>query len=730
METEEISDRFVAPYFVNGLEAYDGEINLGVEENMISNEFAVKLCLDHEVKSGNKVVKKELIVALRGEVYFVKFILNPEEDDVEPGVVFGRSFLRLTKAIADFRTGTVTIYPELDPFLVSSEEEEKISDDWDLLLDDLDFGDILDIEGVDVPQFVCKMGKNSRNKRRQLENYKLTYSDMGPSMSTGKPLTQEEAEREALAISIYERYSLLEDERPIIEIMAYSDKYKKILDGICLDKMKLDGMDKEEEEASKINLNALADTGSDINRMPYRVYKEIGREEVKNVKKGITMLNHSKAKPMGLLKDVLCQVGVTTIITKFLIPDMPIDRDTPILVGRGFLYTCGSILNTIDRITPTFDGICHQSFRATQTSLDTAESDSDDEKEYAIQRNKFGAPIYGPKPARYLNCSDSLDRSLALPEVLNPFKKICVWKKVVSFLGSLRVTLQHAEWKPDYTGCFNRKEDSDGQWHAQIRLTDPYGNIYDKGFTIRKHDDEAGSSRPKRSRQYETMEVVLLPQVHYEFLQWEGCNKDTKSRINLCEAGTNEEIFTYVVWIGAFNINEPIYSELCHEFYSTYEFDEVCANDELKTKKIIKFRLGGRAHSLALLEFARRLGLYHSEELDAESFDVHQNGYANVAWFIARWMTRKGAGTQRDNMICCGQFITKIARKARVLSDEDFFERMSSMEMQQGAIERMSYRQSYHWDRYARVFEHMAGVYSVPLQGAYNQPGYAQPQYD
>ncbi|GKD67274.1 hypothetical protein Tco_1309382, partial [Tanacetum coccineum] len=47
MDTEEVS---MAPSFVNGLEAYDREINLGVEENMISNEYAVKLCLEHEVK--------------------------------------------------------------------------------------------------------------------------------------------------------------------------------------------------------------------------------------------------------------------------------------------------------------------------------------------------------------------------------------------------------------------------------------------------------------------------------------------------------------------------------------------------------------------------------------------------------------------------------------------------------------------------------------------------------
>ncbi|GKD70266.1 hypothetical protein Tco_1324356, partial [Tanacetum coccineum] len=74
-------------------------------------------------------VKKELIVALIGEIYFVKFIINPEEDDVEPGVVLGRSFMRLTKGIADFRNEIITIYPKLDPFLDSSGEKEKISDD-------------------------------------------------------------------------------------------------------------------------------------------------------------------------------------------------------------------------------------------------------------------------------------------------------------------------------------------------------------------------------------------------------------------------------------------------------------------------------------------------------------------------------------------------------------------------------------------------------------------------
>ncbi|GJT01093.1 hypothetical protein Tco_0822262 [Tanacetum coccineum] len=181
MDTEEVSNRFVAPCFVNGLEAYDGEINLGVEENMISHKYAVKLCLEHEVKRGNEVVKKELIVALRGEIYFVKFIINPEEDDIKPGVIFGRSFLCLTKAITDFGAKTVIIYPDIDPFLEKTKE-------WDHLLNfNIDDVPLLGEEGL--PLFVCKMGKNSRNKKRATENLNFFYQDIGTSSSAGGHLT-------------------------------------------------------------------------------------------------------------------------------------------------------------------------------------------------------------------------------------------------------------------------------------------------------------------------------------------------------------------------------------------------------------------------------------------------------------------------------------------------------------------------------------------------------------
>ncbi|GJX93378.1 hypothetical protein Tco_0347964 [Tanacetum coccineum] len=504
---------------------------------------------------------------------------------------------------------------------------------------------------------------------------------------------------------------------------------------------------------------------------------------MKKVDRGITMINHNQAEAMGILTNVLCQVGVTTLVAKFLILDIPIDRDAPIVVGQGFLRTIGGIINTPERLFSTFDGFCHQSFHATRSDvMRNAESNSDDKEECEIKRNKLGAPIYGLKPAPYLNCNDL---EVLLLQVHHEF---LLWEG----------------WNRDAKSRYNTRL-------AQLILRHIYSSCV----------------------------------VNWDVLNRMGYDGeiDDMLRIKLREAESNEEIFNFVAWIRAFNINEPIYAELCHEFYSTYEFDEVCADDKLQSKKIIKFKLGRHAHNLTLLEFARRLGLYHVGELEEDRFDVyfqgglrsddnfnaqeywlsisrvenlglsrshtstirspilrvihkmityvlcqrtigyekiqkndllllsmfdarHQNGYANVAWLIAKWIKRKGAATQKESQICCGQFISKIARKSRVLtydvirslsapiycrnldtttlrdlidskvrlipedpqpgvprvgiprppraSMQDLYDRMGRMKIHQEAIERMEYRQSYHWDRYQGMFEHMDGVYSVP----------------
>ncbi|GKE07151.1 hypothetical protein Tco_1399169, partial [Tanacetum coccineum] len=104
---------------------------------------------------------KELLVTLNGELYFVKFIINLEQDDVEPYVVFGRSFLRLTKGIVYFGNGVITIYPDLEFFGDNSDNSNDSGDDWDAILEGVNFGDIPQLDGIDVPPFVCNMGKSA-----------------------------------------------------------------------------------------------------------------------------------------------------------------------------------------------------------------------------------------------------------------------------------------------------------------------------------------------------------------------------------------------------------------------------------------------------------------------------------------------------------------------------------------------------------------------------------------
>ncbi|GKF20484.1 hypothetical protein Tco_0069122 [Tanacetum coccineum] len=84
-------------------------------------------------------------------------------------------------------------------------------------------------------------------------------------------------------------------------------------------------------------------------------------------------------------------------------------------------------------------------------------------------------------------------------------------------------------------------------------------------------------------------------------------------------------------------------------------------------------------------------------------FDArHQNGYANVAWVIARWMKRKGAETQKESQIFYdlidseGKIIPEdpqpgvprvgIPRPPRA-SMQDLYDRMGRMEILQDATE-------------------------------------------
>ncbi|GJZ71357.1 hypothetical protein Tco_0635208, partial [Tanacetum coccineum] len=99
MESEEVGEKYITPCYVEGLDVFDGITDLEYDKNLISNEFVVKLGLTYEVmKNGNNVIDRKLLVLMKGELYFLDFVVNPEEDDVEPYVILRRPFLKIAKA--------------------------------------------------------------------------------------------------------------------------------------------------------------------------------------------------------------------------------------------------------------------------------------------------------------------------------------------------------------------------------------------------------------------------------------------------------------------------------------------------------------------------------------------------------------------------------------------------------------------------------------------------------
>nr|GEX09302.1 hypothetical protein [Tanacetum cinerariifolium] len=136
-----------------------------------------------------------------------------------------RSFLRFAKEITNFGEGTITIQPEFDPFLLSSDEEgNPILDDLEMLLD-FDFHEIPQIE-TDLPPMADRVRLDGKIKP--------------------------------------------EEERAMVKVKGQMIKEKNNL-GAFINPIRLEGL---------INENALADTGYDINTMPYRIYEQLGRDDI------------------------------------------------------------------------------------------------------------------------------------------------------------------------------------------------------------------------------------------------------------------------------------------------------------------------------------------------------------------------------------------------------------------------------------------------------------------
>ena len=84
---------------------------------------------------------------------------------------------------------------------------------------------------------------------------------------------------------------------------------------------------------------ALCDLGTNINHMPFSIYKKLGLGDPKPTAMRLLMAHRTVKRHIGILHYVLVKVESFIFLTDFVIIDCEVDFEVPINLGRPFLAT-------------------------------------------------------------------------------------------------------------------------------------------------------------------------------------------------------------------------------------------------------------------------------------------------------------------------------------------------------------------------------------------------------
>ena len=90
---------------------------------------------------------------------------------------------------------------------------------------------------------------------------------------------------------------------------------------------------------------ALCDLGAGVSVIPFSLYKRLDLNKLTPTEISLQMVDKSTAIPIGICEDVPVVVASVTILTDFVILEMPEDDNMPIILGRPFLNTAGVVID-------------------------------------------------------------------------------------------------------------------------------------------------------------------------------------------------------------------------------------------------------------------------------------------------------------------------------------------------------------------------------------------------
>nr|GEW03132.1 hypothetical protein [Tanacetum cinerariifolium] len=222
-------------------------------------------------------------------------------------VDYGKDFLVTSKSRGDFGIG------EMRTDLTMLKEMKEIDAMLDALVENL--------------EEVCSSNGNPSN---------VCHSTTITHLSSINP------KKEKVNEVLDHKYKELEEPTPILEVLENYMTYRKKLYKVLMERARLNS---DDYVNGTIKMNALADTGASMSVLPYCLFMNFGLGDPKPYNSNLTMADITQAKAMGEVKNVRIQIRYQAYLVNFLIFDIPMDKELPLLLGRPFFRTCGAVID-------------------------------------------------------------------------------------------------------------------------------------------------------------------------------------------------------------------------------------------------------------------------------------------------------------------------------------------------------------------------------------------------
>ncbi|XP_042023170.1 uncharacterized protein LOC121770521 [Salvia splendens] len=114
---------------------------------------------------------------------------------------------------------------------------------------------------------------------------------------------------------------------------------------------------------------ALCDLGASINIMPLKYYEKLNIGPLKTSYVIIRLADNTAIKTMAMIKDVLVKVDDFIFPADFIILDMKVDKNIPLILCRDFLATCKVLIDVGRGDIAISDNYCRSTYKIESVML-------------------------------------------------------------------------------------------------------------------------------------------------------------------------------------------------------------------------------------------------------------------------------------------------------------------------------------------------------------------------